>query len=625
MNIDKIRNIGLDKLITQVYDFDSLTTDELLCKFAQKINIMIEHLKYVDDRCYNSDKAMEEKLQYLLGQGLEEKVAKRLLELIDNGTMEKLINQTVLKGINDKVDNIATREYISLDTFGDTQEAYQQCFDYCNENGLGILIPNKSFLINEPIILKDQGTYYIKGCNTNMNDGSRVKSKSVLIPETILFKGELIDNNTTVYLTLENVRIMPETTNSYVKDGTYVFYNLNMFGLTLNNVTCRYIDVFSQGYISKASVINNTRVSFVKTALFRGNEFNGAFMADSQITNCYFTGAYPCTFFNGTAVNSTVSNTFFDFFKHMQSLPTGTKCDGLKFKDCTIGMFYRWFKENNCNGHIEILDNKIEACSKTEIDKWKSTNFVVIDSEMEIGTYGVFYGTSWQENINGYNTKCKVYNNRFVSCDNVFTKSNSIAQVDIKNNTMDNITDIAYELSYRKDSLGENASFYCDALDNMIVNDLPAISSSGEYFVFNGQRCFLNNREYVLIDYKWVEVANNNVYSTSVTPTYTGTYNGKPLYRRLISGSIIVESTGFKTPINLPEAELLFVDLTHSYWNINGETTKFNFNANIKSAVIDKTINLLAYNSNKVLMYQQEGATTELNIDYVIAIEYTLT
>lgn len=105
MSIDKIRNIGLDKLVTQVYDFDSLTTDELMCKFAQKINILIEHLKYIDDRCYNSEKALELKLQYLLGEGLEEQVAKRLLELINNGTLGKLINETLLKDINDKVDN----------------------------------------------------------------------------------------------------------------------------------------------------------------------------------------------------------------------------------------------------------------------------------------------------------------------------------------------------------------------------------------------------------------------------------------------------------------------------------------------------------------------------------------
>lgn len=105
MSIDKIRNIGLDKLVTQVYDFDSLTTDELMCKFAQKINIIIEHLKYIDDRCYNSEKALELKLQYLLGQGLEEQVVKRILELVNNGTLGKFINETLLKDINDKVDD----------------------------------------------------------------------------------------------------------------------------------------------------------------------------------------------------------------------------------------------------------------------------------------------------------------------------------------------------------------------------------------------------------------------------------------------------------------------------------------------------------------------------------------
>lgn len=116
MSIDKIRNIGLDKLVTQVYDFDSLTTDELMCKFAQKINIIIEHLKYVDDRCYNSDKALELKLQYLLDQGLEEQVAKRLLELINNGTLGKLINETLLKDINDKVDNFKIEVNKELDS-----------------------------------------------------------------------------------------------------------------------------------------------------------------------------------------------------------------------------------------------------------------------------------------------------------------------------------------------------------------------------------------------------------------------------------------------------------------------------------------------------------------------------
>lgn len=163
MSIEKIRNIGLDKLVTQIYDFDSLTTDELLCKFAQKINIIIEHFKYLDDRCYNSDKAMEEKLQYLLGQGLEEQVAKRLLELIDNGTLGELINQTLLKEINDKVDN--NTNYIkdisvNVKMFGakgdgvtDDTEAIKQAI----QTGRNVYFPLGVYVVTDELLITTKG------------------------------------------------------------------------------------------------------------------------------------------------------------------------------------------------------------------------------------------------------------------------------------------------------------------------------------------------------------------------------------------------------------------------------------------------------------------------------------
>lgn len=144
MSIEKIRNIGLDKLVTQVYDFDSLTTDELMCKFAQKINIIIEHLKYIDDRCYNSDKALELKLDYLLNQGLEEKVAKRLLDLINNGTLGKLINETLLKEINGKLNNIENKVVeLKADKTGqaDISDLLKACIEKANTENKNVFIP----------------------------------------------------------------------------------------------------------------------------------------------------------------------------------------------------------------------------------------------------------------------------------------------------------------------------------------------------------------------------------------------------------------------------------------------------------------------------------------------------
>jgi hypothetical protein len=174
MSIDKIKNIGLDKLVTQVYDFDSLTTDELMCKFAQKINIIIEHFNYLDDRCYNSDKAMELKLQYLLGQGLEEQVAKRLLELTNNGTLEKLINETLLKNINDKVDKIEQQIEINVLMFGckndgefDNTTALKSLFDSLDSTkSYTIVFPTGTYKITDEILInKNNITLDFKNSN----------------------------------------------------------------------------------------------------------------------------------------------------------------------------------------------------------------------------------------------------------------------------------------------------------------------------------------------------------------------------------------------------------------------------------------------------------------------------
>lgn len=186
MSIEKIRNIGLDKLVTQVYDFDSLTTDELMCKFAQKINIIIEHLKYIDDRCYNSDKALELKLDYLLNQGLEEKVAKRLLELINNGTLGKLINETLLKEINDKLDIIENKVVeLKADKTGeaDISDLLKACIEKANTENKNVFIPKGNYKIektvelndiNNVIIMCEIGTNFIVGL-TDVNNYNVIK------------------------------------------------------------------------------------------------------------------------------------------------------------------------------------------------------------------------------------------------------------------------------------------------------------------------------------------------------------------------------------------------------------------------------------------------------------------
>ena len=102
--MDKINNIGLSRLLTSVYDFDGFTEQEVWCRIAQKINIIIEHFNYLDKKIENEKENNKAKFDYLLGEGLTEVVAKIILEKIADGTLGKLINETLLQDINNKIE-----------------------------------------------------------------------------------------------------------------------------------------------------------------------------------------------------------------------------------------------------------------------------------------------------------------------------------------------------------------------------------------------------------------------------------------------------------------------------------------------------------------------------------------
>ena len=48
--MDKIDNIGLTRMLTQSYDFEGFTTQEVWSRIAQRMNILIEHLNYLNNK-----------------------------------------------------------------------------------------------------------------------------------------------------------------------------------------------------------------------------------------------------------------------------------------------------------------------------------------------------------------------------------------------------------------------------------------------------------------------------------------------------------------------------------------------------------------------------------------------
>ena len=103
--MDKIDNIGLTRMLTQAYDFDGFTTQEVWSRIAQRMNIIVEHFNYLDSNFNNQKENVDKKLEYLLNDGLTEQVARQILLRIDDGTMEELINTNVFNSLNTTIEN----------------------------------------------------------------------------------------------------------------------------------------------------------------------------------------------------------------------------------------------------------------------------------------------------------------------------------------------------------------------------------------------------------------------------------------------------------------------------------------------------------------------------------------
>ena len=68
--MDKIDNIGLTRMLTQSYDFDGFTSQEVWSRIAQRMNIIIEHFNYLESTVKDKQELIDKKLDYLINEDL---------------------------------------------------------------------------------------------------------------------------------------------------------------------------------------------------------------------------------------------------------------------------------------------------------------------------------------------------------------------------------------------------------------------------------------------------------------------------------------------------------------------------------------------------------------------------
>ena len=478
MSIDKIRNIGLDKLVTQVYDFDSLTTDELLCKFAQKINIIIEHLKYIDDRSYNSDKAMEEKLQYLLGQGLEEQVAKRLLDLINNGTLGKLINETLLKDINDKLFNIENKVVeLNADKTGETDisDLLKACIEKANTENKSVFIPKGNYKIektvelndiNNVIIMCEIGTNFIVGL-TDVNNYNVIKFNN---SNNIIFLGAKCTNTNDNLRSrnLYNGSFLTFNKCSFVEVNHCISENMNYLVQLYQN--CHDVKIYYNVFYNNSIKAQSSMSAILCYSSYNVDIYNNFIQGQTYDGTVSIFGAMSN---NVNVYNNRLIN-YFDL-DSVNYLSQGITIDqGCKFVDVynneVRGYWYGIDVKSNVE-FIDVYENSIKGCKIGIANRDGEATEGTSTNEIYIRNNKITFNELYHKNLDSYQLDgfqqigissinrygCKISNNEIIvdytmttPCCGIYVKPNTTVTKDYLEETLINNNKISLLYAFSK-------------------------------------------------------------------------------------------------------------------------------------------------------------------------------
>src|SRR5699024_2883683 len=137
--LEELKPYQLNCNVFDVYSYNGLTMQDLLCQFFTKINECIT----VSNETIDLDK-------WLVNEGLEIEVVKKLMMWLDDGTLEEIINFNIFNSLNNKLNSVKLNiKYLScsVDSNNDDTMFIKKDFDIIQSNGVGILyFPDGTYL-----------------------------------------------------------------------------------------------------------------------------------------------------------------------------------------------------------------------------------------------------------------------------------------------------------------------------------------------------------------------------------------------------------------------------------------------------------------------------------------------
>lgn len=162
--LEELKPHQLNCNVFDVYSYNGLTMQDLLCQFFTKIN-----------ECVTTSNETIDLAKWLVNEGLELEVVKKLMTWLEDGTLEDIINVNLFNSLDNKINDFGLqlktiqKQEASVVMFGakgdgetDNIKAFNDTVDYCLENNIKkIIIPSGTYKIKD--VFKLPSGFFLEG------------------------------------------------------------------------------------------------------------------------------------------------------------------------------------------------------------------------------------------------------------------------------------------------------------------------------------------------------------------------------------------------------------------------------------------------------------------------------
>ena len=229
--LNELKRSDLNCNVFDVYTYDGLSMQELLCQFFTKIN-----------ECIKISNETIDLASWLVSEGLKIEVVNKLMIWLEDGTLENIINVNLFNTLHTKIENINTQtknmkniyQYYNLVDNDDWTIAINTAINELS-NGGELFFPGGTYNITDTINFKS-------GCNIR---GVKEHSKIKLLSHNKTLLNML--NGNAFQSKLENMCF-----EGCGKDNNQIGIELNGWGTVLKNCT---ISHFNKGVLSCGVIV----------------------------------------------------------------------------------------------------------------------------------------------------------------------------------------------------------------------------------------------------------------------------------------------------------------------------------------------------------------------------------